>query len=113
MYVYWYRKTIHSACLYIRPEIITLESQFYLIQFWSKIIQKVGSNSEYESDRSVISEWLLIIFGMVFIKSENMCDYFNYELMTTMSGDDRLTQYFCYISNINILFADFFLNIWA
>lgn len=31
---------------------------------------------------------------MVFIKSENMCDYFNYKLMTRMSEDDRLRQFF-------------------
>lgn len=39
--------------------------------------------------------------------------YFNYELMTTMTEDYRLRQFFCYVLNTNILFADFFPNIWA
>lgn len=33
-------------------------------------------------------EWLLIIFEMVFIESENTCDYFNYELMATIPEGD-------------------------
>lgn len=33
----------------------------------------LGFNSEYKSDRSIIREWLLIIFGMIFIEPENLC----------------------------------------
>jgi len=50
---------------------------------------------------------------MVFLEPENVCDYFNNELMPTMTEDDLLRQFSCYILNTYILFADFPPNIWA
>lgn len=50
---------------------------------------------------------------MVFLELENFSDYFNYELMPTMSENNRISQFSSYFFDTYDLFVDFPLNIWA
>lgn len=45
-------------------------------------------SSEYKSNESIIRQWLLHVLETVCLEPENVCDYFNYELIPTLPEDN-------------------------
>lgn len=83
--------SIHNAIYkYFGRDLILLGCKFHLCQAWFRKIQEYNLVPEYKEENSVIGRYLKLHFGMMYLSSEEVVDFFNEELHYLLPNDKRV-----------------------
>lgn len=63
---------------------------FHVTQSWRRAIQIFGLTEDYKK-KTEVGDWLRICFGLVFLDSVDVFDFFAIELMSIKSETSKLT----------------------
>jgi len=108
-----FEKAIHNACDLIWPNAKLMGCRFHVTQSWWRAIQRFGLTEDYKK-KTEVGDWLRICFGLVFLDSEDVSNFFAIELMSIKPLNSKLTQFADYILDTYITEEALFPpNIWA
>lgn len=89
--------SIHNAVQTIWDDIKITGCRFHLAQSWWKKIQNLGLSIDYKDNNSEIGMWLHYCFGMMFLDSNQVGDFFVFNLLNIQPHSDKLTKFSDYL----------------
>uniref|UniRef100_A0A2S2P4T0 MULE transposase domain-containing protein n=1 Tax=Schizaphis graminum TaxID=13262 RepID=A0A2S2P4T0_SCHGA len=105
---------IHMSVKCVWPNAIIRGCRFHLAQSWWRKIQQLGLSKVYKSSNNDISDYLKCVFGLPFLKPEEVFDCFIDDLMTIKPVNTTVDKFCDYLLKTYIeqdaLFPP---NIWA
>lgn len=84
--------SIHNAIYQVWGDIKITGCRFHLSQAWYRQIQKLGLTQDYRDKNSDIGKWLHYCFGLLFLKPEDVEDFYFFELYELKPQHDGLEK---------------------
>ena len=96
------KKAIHNACKSIWSNIQTYGCRIHLLQSW--YVQTVGLSVEYKTEDSRIENWIIKCFGLIFLATELVFDYFEVFLLSLLSArfNDTKSPFKKYLQTVRL-----------
>jgi len=94
-----YEIAIHNAVLQVWNDIKITGCRFHLAQAWYRQIQKLGLTQHYKDNKSEVGKWLHYCFGLVFLKPNDVEDFYFFELYEIKPQNTNLEKFSDYLLN--------------
>lgn len=92
-----FEKSIHNAVRNVWKNVIITGCRFHLTQSWYRKIQKLGLTQHYKDKNSEIGIWLRYCFGLLFLKAEDVEDFYFFELFEIKPENTILEKFSDYL----------------
>jgi hypothetical protein len=93
-----FESAIHKACSAVWNNVIIVGCRFHLCQSWYRKIQQLGLGKDCKDNNSLIDNYLKLYFGMQFLGTHEVLDFFNTELFYLIpNNDSRVIQFRNYL----------------
>lgn len=89
--------SIHNAVRNVWKDIKVTGCRFHLAQAWWRKIQKLGLINEYKNQNSEIGMWLHYCFGIMFLDSQLVSDFFVFDLLAIQPQNEALSKFSDYL----------------